>query len=927
MILKGNQRANGRNLALHLMNVEDNEHAVVHELRGFLASDLIGAFKEVEAISLGTKCQQYLFSLSLNPPQSAKVSVEEFEKVIGEIERRLGLSDLPRAIVFHEKKGRRHAHCVWSRIDVTRMRAINLPHFKRRLMDISRELYLEHGWEMPAGLRDHKDRDPLNYSHSEAGQAKRVKRKPDELKELFKSCWAASDSLAAFAAALWEKDYCLASGDRRGFVAVDAKGEVYSLSRWCGVKAKELRARIGDGTDLPNVEEAISLLNNSARQDHESGSHNYSDKQLHILREYERKLSELVARQRGDRRALSQAQEVRRIEEIKARQSRLPKGLKAVWVQLAGNYKSLVDELALVEQACEARDHLETEALIERHLAERQMLNRELAHLEAQQALKQEFLDSSRPPPQQIYSPDPRQPLVLPRDDIPFTPDQLRRQPDLILEHISDKKARFSRTDILRGLAEFIDDPLELRIASDRALATRELVRVADGNKDEFTTREFLTVEKNLSDCTAGMARSGGFRVSERNIDQAVKNENAQLQKHVGANLSDEQIKAIHHILAPNQLSTVIGLAGSGKSTLLSVAREAWERQGYRVHGTALAGKAADSLQTASGIPARTLASLEASWKNGYEPVACGDVVVIDEAGMVGTRQLERVSEQLQQRGCKLVLVGDPDQLQPIQAGTPFRDISQNIDAARLTEIRRQNDGWQRQASRDLADGHVETAMQNYADHGAVHETPDRDQAITALVEDYMEDWREHDQTKSRLALAHRRKDVHAINQAVRSARQEKSGVEDEVLFQTDHGPRAFAVGDRLLITRNDHDLGVRNGMLATIESVDDKQLTVRFDPGDFGNHRKLTFSPQEFPAIDHGFAVTVHRSQGCTVDRSFVLSSRTLDKNLTYVALTRHREETGFYTATDIEPKRNLIEPEVFAPRDFRARVPSRTR
>jgi hypothetical protein len=112
MILKGNQRANGRELALHLLNVEDNEHAVVHELSGFLADDLIDAFKETEAISLGTQCKQYLFSLSLNPPKSAKVPVENFERVIGEIERRMGLSGQPRAIVFHEKKGRRHAHCV-----------------------------------------------------------------------------------------------------------------------------------------------------------------------------------------------------------------------------------------------------------------------------------------------------------------------------------------------------------------------------------------------------------------------------------------------------------------------------------------------------------------------------------------------------------------------------------------------------------------------------------------------------------------------------------------------------------------------------------------------------------------------------------------------------------------------------------------------
>jgi ATP-dependent exoDNAse (exonuclease V) alpha subunit len=177
------------------------------------------------------------------------------------------------------------------------------------------------------------------------------------------------------------------------------------------------------------------------------------------------------------------------------------------------------------------------------------------------------------------------------------------------------------------------------------------------------------------------------------------------LQARIGAELSGEQITAIHQILSPNQLCSIVGLAGAGKSTLLSVAREAWERQGYRAHGAALAGKAADSLQSASGISSRTLASLEASWKSGYEPVACCDVVVIDEAGMVGTRQLARVVEQLRSRGCKLVLVGDPDQLQPIQAGTPFRDIAEVTGAARLTEIRRQTSEWQRKASQDLARG------------------------------------------------------------------------------------------------------------------------------------------------------------------------------------------------------------------------------
>ena len=284
---------------------------------------------------------------------------------------------------------------------------------------------------------------------------------------------------------------------------------------------------------------------------------------------------------------------------------------------------------------CETRDSTETQALIDHHLAERR-------------GLDQEFRDKSALLCGPVYHADPRQPLILPREYVPFTADQLKRQPELILTHISDKQAHFSRNDVLRGLAAFINDPLELRAAADRALASSELIPLFDGKEGEFTTRDFRTMETHLSTCTSEMANSGGFRVNRKHIDRAIKHENTRLLETVEANLSDEQIHAIHHILSPNQLSSVIGLAGAGKSALLSVARQAWEQQGYRVHGAALAGKAADGLQNASGIQSRTLASLEASWKSGYEPVGCGDVVVIDEAGMVGTRQLARVADALQ---------------------------------------------------------------------------------------------------------------------------------------------------------------------------------------------------------------------------------------------------------------------------------------
>ncbi|MBB4305723.1 hypothetical protein GGD81_004805, partial [Rhodobium orientis] len=177
MILVGNQRGGGKQLALHLLK-EENDHVQVYELRGFLAQDLGGALNEAYAVSRGTRCKQYLFSLSLNPPPSAVVGTADFEAAIARIENELGLDGQPRAIVFHEKEGRRHGHAVWSRIKTHDMKAIQLSYTKKTLMGMARELFLEHGWTMPRGLAQSEARDPRNFSLAEWQQAKRQGKDP-----------------------------------------------------------------------------------------------------------------------------------------------------------------------------------------------------------------------------------------------------------------------------------------------------------------------------------------------------------------------------------------------------------------------------------------------------------------------------------------------------------------------------------------------------------------------------------------------------------------------------------------------------------------------------------------------------------------------------------------------------------------------------
>jgi hypothetical protein len=255
VIFVGSQRSGAKDLALHLMK-EENDHVTIHEVRGFASEDLLSALREAEALSKGTRCKQYLFSLSLNPPPGESVDTQTFEAAIDRAEEKLGLVGQPRAIVFHEKEGRRHAHAVWSRIDADEMRAVPLPFTHRKLLDLSRELYLEHRWRMPDGLAKSGARDPVNFNLAEWQQAKRASSDPKTIKLDFMEAWAVSDSKASLNQALKERGFILAQGDRRGFVAVDRQGEVYALARWSGIKTKDVKARLSDPKDLPTVEEA-----------------------------------------------------------------------------------------------------------------------------------------------------------------------------------------------------------------------------------------------------------------------------------------------------------------------------------------------------------------------------------------------------------------------------------------------------------------------------------------------------------------------------------------------------------------------------------------------------------------------------------------------------------------------------------------------
>lgn len=377
MILKASQRGGATQLGTHLLKAE-NEQVEVYEIRGFVSDDVPGAMKEAQGVAQGTRCKQFLFSVSLNPPESESVPVEAFESALDRIEEKNGLAGQPRIVVFHEKEGRRHCHAVWSRIDAETMTARPLPFFKTKLREISKELYLEHGWKMPRGLMDSKERDPRNFGLAEWQQAKRMGRDPKQLKATIQECWAVSDSPKVFAKALEERGLYLAKGDRRAHVAVTYEGEVLSIARVVGAKAKDIAAKLGKPDNLrsvadtkgqiagviaPKLKELIAVADRA--RSNAMGPIN------------ERRIA-MKAQHADERQRLDEGQKARFSTEAKQRADRLRGGVMGLWDRVTGKHGRISRENEAEAFAALKRDRSQRNKLVADQLKERRTLQREI---------------------------------------------------------------------------------------------------------------------------------------------------------------------------------------------------------------------------------------------------------------------------------------------------------------------------------------------------------------------------------------------------------------------------------------------------------------------------------------------------------------------------------------------------------------------
>jgi Ti-type conjugative transfer relaxase TraA len=460
--------------------------------------------------------------------------------------------------------------------------------------------------------------------------------------------------------------------------------------------------------------------------------------------------------------------------------------------------------------------------------------------------------------------------------------------PTVALRTMTHQRSTFTERDIAKFLHTRTQGAEQFQAAFLKVTTSDELVALGkdDRNIVRYTTRDMLEAEKSL------LHRSKVLD-SRHSHGVAASRQNSVLSQ---ANLSDEQQTAFKHVAGDGDLKALVGVAGSGKSTLLAAARQAWEAEGLTVKGAALSGIAAENLEIASGIKSRTLASYEYTWKEGRDALTRNDVLVIDEAGMIGTKQLERMLAAADKAHAKVVLVGDPEQLQAIEAGAAFRGVVGQAGMVELIQVRRQKEAWAREATQNLANGRTLDALKAYDSQGALIGSATREDAQRRLLAAWSKD-RTTNPTESRLILAYTRDDVRELNRKAREILKGEGKLGRGQSVQTTRGAREFAGGDRIMFLRNEKSLGVKNGTLGTVERIASGALQVRLDGKD---ETRIALETKDYQDLDYGYASTIHKSQGATVDRSYVLASQYFDRHTSYVALSRHRESTTLFYSQD---------------------------
>ncbi|WP_321404775.1 MobF family relaxase [Maridesulfovibrio sp.] len=466
-------------------------------------------------------------------------------------------------------------------------------------------------------------------------------------------------------------------------------------------------------------------------------------------------------------------------------------------------------------------------------------------------------------------------------------------------EDLTDKTSTFSEADIWKtvaidGQGHLNADGVRKRVSE--CLESSELVSLRNEKTGtiRYSTRKRVELEKRMVESFEKRKGEDSHRVSEQAVKKAL----------VSRSLTAGQEAAFKKITQGiNSIELLQGHAGTGKSYLLGAAKEVWEESGYRVKGCALVGKAAQGLEEGSGIESQTLHSFLYELEERRSVLSKKSILVLDEAGMVGSVQMEDLLIRAEQAGSKVVLVGDSKQLQPVSGGGSFAALwDRENDQLEITDVFRLKEVWQQEAALKIREGKSLQALEMYDNNGSISIADDRKQAINLMVQDWSQRYNQ-DKPGDSIMLASTNWEVDSINDWARQHLQDegKLGPVSANFHSESQGQDIkLAEKDRIVFLKNNNELGVKNGTLAQVDFVAKTEsgtyVHARTDDG-----KSVKFSDREYGHIQYGYAVTTHKSQGVTVDRSYVLGGGPMvSQEMAYVQATRQRHEVNWYFSKD---------------------------
>ena len=844
MIIKGKCRTNGNQLGDYLGNylqADKNELVRTLEIRGSTFRGLTQSIASWEAEAQGTRCKKALWHAQISPAKHERLTLDQQLEAVDILEKHLGFEGQPRAVVMHRKHdGSEHLHVVWSRIDRETGKARRDSFTHKKNVAAAREI------EERFGL-DRVESPDFDKSGSRRERREESKKAPNY------------------------RDFQKAK--RSGLDPRQRKEEVTQLWHTCDT-GQAFRTGLQD---------AGYVLAHGSRR------------------------SYVIVDRAGDVHSLPRQIRDANTDDVRKRLSNI--------------------DPASIPQVKHVQQQMR-HAFEERNPSQRRPRKTKAREQDDKSQTLADKVPDQTAAPVDSRKPEPDKPSNS-------------LDPANILYGLTERQSTFTQYDMQYEIRRRLESRNE--DASDRSVirvesAVREHDNFIELGKDRvdrerYTSRDMLETELKMRNASDNMAARW-----EHGVREAVKYAAPSLKT-----LGQEQLVAFEHAMRADGMTFITGYAGSGKSTMLKAAREGWEAQGYRVRGAATAGIAAEGLQKGSGIKSRTLASTLYILDNiGAQETKLGllqakldsvqgtsdksrkfrgdlqvqrdkmaaridgmkftsrDVIILDEAGMVGSRDMGRLLEYADKAKAKVVMVGDAEQLQAIDAGGPFRALSERHGGVKISNIRRQEEQWQKQATRDFGDGFTDDALRAYKDKGHIHPHADQDSARRQVLADWTAS-RKANPDQSHLMLAFTRADVANLNKEAREAYRSEGRLGAETEIKSESGKKQFASGDRFYFLESNTAMGVKNGTLGSVEKIEEDHLsthhrmTIRTD-----DDRRVTFLTKDYSKFDHGYAATMHKSQGTTAHRAQVLASQYMDRHAAYVAMSRQIKQVDMHYSAE---------------------------